>query len=144
MTDDLAIKKKREFSLVELLMIIMVVGIIYTLVIPMNIDRKNYHKVKEAIRNIQIIARVDNQFKNNPDNGYYAFDLGMLNIKDKLEKTGGVFLFDYSVTDSTVVATTNDNFGKVGASIYYYLPSGPWGIGKDKVSKSVLDPAWLP
>ncbi|OQX71989.1 MAG: hypothetical protein B6D62_00515 [Candidatus Cloacimonas sp. 4484_275] len=144
MAEDLLIKKKREFSLIELLMIIMVVGIIFTLVIPMNIDRRNYSKIKEAIKNIQIIARADNEFKNNPENGYYAFDIGMLNVADKLEKTGDVFLFDYSVTDSTVVATTNENFGKAGAVIYYYLPNGPWGIGKDKISESVLDPAWLP
>nr|HPR18172.1 hypothetical protein [Candidatus Cloacimonadota bacterium] len=56
----------------------------------------------------------------------------------------GIWMFDYSVTDSTVVATTNKNFGKEGASIFYFLPTGPWGVSDDKTSESIIDPNWLP
>ncbi len=144
MAENTKIEKKNKFSLIELLMIIMLVGIIFTLIIPLQTDKKNYEKMKEAIRNIQVIARADVIFKNDPENGYYAFDVSMLNIDKELIKPGNDFFFDYSLTDSTVVATTNDNFGKKGASVYYYLPQGPWGVGDDKISKSVIDPNWLP
>lgn len=145
MAENTKIEQKGKFSLIELLMIIMLVGITFTLIIPMQIDKRNHDKISfEAIRNIQIIARADVKFKEDPENGYYAFDVSMLNIDNQLVKEGENFLFDYAVTDSTVVATTNKSFGKEGASIYYYLPKGPWGIGKDKVSKSVIDANWLP
>ena len=139
-------------------MIIMIVGIIFTLVIPLQNDRKIQEKMKEAIRNIQIIARADIEFYQQPGNGYYIFehtvltlDKGdgntgedLLNIQGKLEKIADVFYFNYSVTDTTVAATTNINFGKEGAVIYYYLPNGPWNIGNDKISQNVFDPNWLP
>lgn len=144
MAEDTSMEKKGKFSLIELLMIIMLVGIIFTLIVPLRTDKINHGKIKEAIKNIQIIARADVAFKEDPENGYYAFDVSMLNINDKLEKTNDEFIFDYSLTDSTVVATTNMNFGKEGAVIYYYLPNGPWNVGDDKISKSILDSNWLP
>jgi len=144
MAENTSLEKKGKFSLIELLMIIMLVGIIFTLIVPLRNDKLNHGKIKEAIKNIQIIARADVAFKEDPENGYYAFDVSMLDIKDKLEKTNDEFLFKYSLTDSTVVATTNMNFGKEGAVIYYYLPNGPWNVGDDKISKSILDSNWLP
>ena len=158
MTDNSIVEKKGKFSLIELLMIIMLVGIIFTLIIPLRNDRLNQKKMKEAIYNIQVIARADVAFKNDPANGYYIFEHtvvkldedgtysgeDLLNIIDDLQQTQNFFYFDYSVTDSTVVASTNKNFGKEGAKLFYYLPSGPWGVGEDRISKSVLDPNWLP
>lgn len=158
MADKNIVEKKSKFSLIELLMIIMIVGIVFTLTIPLRNDQITKDKLKEAIRNIQIIARADVAFKEDPANGYYMFDHNvikvnddgsvggedLLNVQEKLVKSGDVFLFDYAVTDSTVVAITNKNFGKVGAKIYYYLPNGPWNVGDDKVSKNVFDPNWLP
>ncbi len=158
MADNTSIEKKSKFSLIELLMIIMLVGIIFTLIIPLRIDRINQKKLKEAIYNIQVIARADIAFKEDPANGYYIFEHtvikldeennysgdDLLNIQQKLKKSDDLFYFDYSVSDSTVFATTNKNFGKDGAIVYYYLPNGPWGVGNDKISKNVIDPNWLP
>jgi competence protein ComGC len=139
-----SIEKKSKFSLIELLMIIMVVGIVFTLIVPMQTDKNNHEKIKEAIKNIQIITRANIAFKSDPENGYYAFDVSMLNIDDKLEKKGDNFLFDYTLTDTTVIATTNKFFGKEGAEIFYYLPQGPWQAGKNSVTKKIIDPNWLP
>lgn len=170
MAEGTSIQKKGKFSLIELLMIIMLVGIVFTLIIPLRNDRLNKEKLKEAIKNVQIIARADVIFKDDPEkgDGTYMFEHtvvkyietakdesnnilpaketgeDLLNIKDKLEKSGDFFMFDYFVTDSTIVATTNKIFGKTGASVYYYLPTGPWGVNKDKVSEAVIDPNWLP
>lgn len=158
MTGNSIVEKKGKFSLIELLMVIMLVGIIFTLTIPLRNDRLNQKKMKEAIYNIQVIARADVAFKDDPANGYYIFEHfvvklnedgtysgeDLLNIIDDLQQTEDFFYFDYSVTETTVVASSNKNFGKEGAKLYYYLPTGPWSVGEDKISKSVLDPNWLP
>lgn len=159
MAENNRIEKKSKFSLIELLMIIMLVGIVFTLIVPLRNDKINKEKLNEAIKNIQIIARAEMDWFNDPDlgDGSWAFehivvkfDNGvekgddLMNVTKNLEKDGDFFLFDYSVNDSTIVATTNKNFGKEGAKVMYYLPSGPWNIGKDSVSEKVLDPNWLP
>ncbi|MCF7792430.1 MAG: hypothetical protein K9N09_00365 [Candidatus Cloacimonetes bacterium] len=158
MAENKNVERKNKFSLIELLMIIMVVGIVFTLTIPLRNDRIIKGKLKEAVKNIQIIARADVAFKEDPANGYYIFEHNvlkiqedgsvggddLLNVQDELETTDGIFLFDYAVTDSSVVAITNQNFGKEGAKIFYYLPNGPWNVGDDKISKNVFDPNWLP
>jgi len=170
MAESTNIENKKKFSLIELIMIIMLVGIVFTLIIPLRADRINHDKLKEAVYNMQVIARADVDFKQDPANGYYIFEHTVVKLDDdgeytgedllyvldnlltikelegseKIEKNDKVFLFDYSVTDSTVVGTTNKNFGKEDASIFYYLPNGPWGVNKDKISDSVFDPNWLP
>jgi len=170
MPDNKITNEKKKFSLIELLMIIMIVGIIFTLIIPMRQDKKTKDMLSEAIRNLQIIARADVAFKEDPEkgDGIYMFDHivvqyhepsrddrgnqipayesgdDLLNIKDQLQKKNKFFYFDYSVNDTTVVAISNKNFGKSGAKVFYYLPSGPWGIGKDDLTKSMIDPNWLP
>ncbi|MDP8267655.1 MAG: type II secretion system protein [Candidatus Tenebribacter davisii] len=158
MAENTKIEKSKKFTLIELIMIIMLVGIVFTLIIPLNTDKLNHKKLKEAVHNMQVIARSDVAFKVDPSNGYFIFEHtvvkldeegnytgeDLLYIKDDLQKTDNAFLFDYSVTDTTVVAVTNRNFGKTGASIFYYLPNGPWGVRKDKISESIIDPNWLP
>lgn len=138
--------KKGKFSLIDLLMIIMIVGIIVTFIVPMKQTQKYHERVKEAIYNLQVIAQKDVEFKNNPENGYYAFDLSMLNIKDKLKKgkSDTEFYFEYSLTDSTVIAESKSSFGKEGVEIVYYLPEGPMLLGESQVSQDVIDPNWLP
>ena len=158
MAESTKIEKTKKFSLIELIMIIMLVGIVFTLIIPLRTDKMNHEKLKEAVFNMQVIARADVKFKEDPANGYFIFEHAvvkleengeykgedLLFVKDKLEMTNNEFLFDYSVTDTTIVGTTNNNFGKQGASIYFYLPNGPWGVNNDKISDSVFDPNWLP
>lgn len=158
MAESTKIEKSKKFSLIELIMIIMLVGIVFTLIIPLRTDKMNHEKLKEAVYNMQIIARADVKFEEDPANGYFIFEHtvvkleengeykgeDLLFVKDEMQKTNNEFLFDYSVTDSTIVGITNKNFGKQGASIYFYLPNGPWGVNNDKISDSIFDPNWLP
>jgi Tfp pilus assembly protein PilE len=132
--------KKREFSLIELLMILMLVGIIFTLIIPIREDRRNHERVREAIQDIQKIAKANIAFKNDPENGYYAFDLGQLNIDDQLQMN----YFNYTLNDTTVVAVSNENYSVEGAEFFYYLPAGPWMVKDNEHSREVIDPNWLP
>ncbi len=130
----------KSFSLIDLLMYLMIVGIVFTFFIPLREDRKNHAKVIEAIGDVREIVKANIAFKNDPDNGYYAFDLGMLNIDDKLAKN----YFDYSLSDTTVTAVSNQNFGVEGAEIYYYLPNGPWLAADNDLTRNVINPNWLP
>jgi len=131
---------KKGFSLIDLLMYIMIVGIVFTFVIPLREDRRNHQRLTEAIRDMREIAKANIAFKNDPDNGYYAFDLGMLNIEHKLAKN----FFNYALSDTTITAVSTEKFGVQGAEIYYYLPNGPWMAKDDKLTRSVINPNWLP
>lgn len=132
--------RKKQFSLIELLMILMMVGIIFTLIIPIREDRRNHERVREAIREMRIITAANIDFKNDPANGYFAFDLGQLNIDHLLEEN----YFNYALSDTTVIAVSNENFSVKGAEIYFYLPSGPWMAKDDDLTRSVINPNWLP
>ncbi len=144
MSEDISIKQKKKFSLIELLMIIMLVGIIITFTVPLQTAKKNKEKLSEAIVNLQKIARIDVNFKNNPNggDGDYAMIIDQLN----LQKNPDIKMkyFDYSVTDTTIVAVTNKNFGKTGAGVFFYLPEGPFGLTDNPESKKVFDANWLP
>ncbi len=132
--------KKKSFSLIDLLMIIMVIGIIFVFVIPLRQDGIDFQKAQEAIKNIQIIKFADIAYKNDPElgDGDYAAELSFLNLK--LEEK----YFTYSVTDSTVVATSTEEFGVKGAQIIYNLPNGPWMTGGKEKVKDRINTDWLP
>lgn len=122
----------------------MLVGIIITFTLPLQTAKKNKKKLSEAIINLQKIARLDVNFKKDPNggDGDYAMIIDQLNLQKV--KDIKMNYFDYSVTDSTVVAITNKNFGKTGAGVFYYLPEGPFGLTNTPESKKVFDPNWLP
>ena len=102
MSEDISIKQKKKFSLIELLMIIMLVGIIITFTLPLKTAKENKAKLSEAIMNLQKIARIDVRFKNDPNggDGDYAMIIDQLNLQ-KIQDIKMNY-FDYSVTDTTV------------------------------------------
>jgi len=85
MDDQVTATKKRKFTLIELLMILMLVGIIFTLVIPMVEDRRNNERVIEAIRDVTIIREANQRFREGPGEGFYAFDISQLNVDELLD-----------------------------------------------------------
>ena len=131
---------KKRFSLIDLLMVLMLVGIVFTLIVPMHEDRVNNERVREAIRDVRIITRANIDFKNDPENGYFAFDLTQLNVSHLIEGN----YFEYSLSDTTVNAVSNDQYSVTGAKFFYYLPAGPWMVAEDDLSRSVINPNWLP
>ncbi|RLC47997.1 MAG: hypothetical protein DRH57_03015 [Candidatus Cloacimonadota bacterium] len=133
MSNSLERRKKHGFSLLELLMVIMIVGIIMTIVIPMYSSKIKQERLKEAITTIAKIRQKNVEFKK--ENGYFAFDISQLNMQ--LDSK----YFVYAVTDSTIEATTTKEFGKEGAKVVYCLPNGPW---KTSGEKNIIDTAWLP
>ncbi len=131
-------KRTDKFSLVELLMIVMLVGLIFVIWIPMKEAKVYRANLQEAVKNIDTIANANIAFRNNPDlgDGDFAFDISQLNLKLDAK------YFEYSVTDTTVVATSTEEFGKKDIDVIFYLPTGPFQIDND--SKKVIDLTWLP
>jgi len=134
-----------QFSLVELLSILILVGLLFIFIVPVNQARLSRKYVGEAISTIQLIGQKAEDFKNNPENGYYPVDISQLNMEQQIASD----YFQYSIVsdDSTVVAETKPAYGKEGAVLIYSLTGKQFRIGKgdaDKISSKYINENWLP
>ncbi|HNX00241.1 MAG TPA: hypothetical protein PKK33_02625 [Candidatus Cloacimonadota bacterium] len=137
--DDAPIVRKTRFSLLELTMILMIVGIILVFWLPMRADKIMAGKVAVAIDQINQIAKEDNEFKTQTT--FYLDDINQMNIYKKLDQR----YFTYALTDSAcVIATSTPAFGVKDAKIIFRLPTGPFEVGTDDVSQKYIDQNWLP
>ncbi|MCD4651820.1 MAG: type II secretion system GspH family protein [Candidatus Cloacimonetes bacterium] len=150
MTEETKNRVVKKFSLIELLMIIMVVGIIFTLIIPISRDNKRRGLLEEAMHNVQVIKYHNELFKNNPDlgDGDYAGDIEQLNLNFISEYIEPVY-FTYSLTDTTIVAEITDAFAKTQSGedalkVVYTLPGGPWTVEGGLRAESLINPDWSP
>ncbi|MCK9328730.1 MAG: hypothetical protein M0Q94_02520 [Candidatus Cloacimonetes bacterium] len=125
----------KKFSLIDLLMIIMIVGVILTIIIPIQQTRKIENIVKDSFSEMQKIIKANEEFKRG-DWGDYAFDIDMLNLKDLDES-----VFKFSLNDTSIVAVTTE-FGNEEKAYYYHLFDRRFRVRND--SKDVIFDAWLP
>ncbi len=133
------VQRKTKFSLLELTMIIMIVGIVFVFWLPMQADKKMQKKVQVAVEQINQIAKEDNEFK--AQTSFYFDDIKQMNVFEKLDKR----YFTYALGDSsTVVATSTQAFGVKDAKIVFRLPTGPFEVASDDLSKKYIDTYWLP
>jgi Tfp pilus assembly protein PilE len=133
-----------RFSLVELLTILILVGLIFVFVVPVNQARISRARIGQAISTLQFIGERADEFKNNPENGYYP-DLSQLNLGSQID----TLYFNYSISadDSTIVAETKPAYGKKGAFLVYSLSGKQYRIGKDdsdQMSQKFINENWLP
>jgi competence protein ComGC len=133
-----------KFSLVELLTILLLVGLIFVFFVPVNQARISRERVNGAINTINYISQKANEFKNNPDNGYYP-DLSQLNLGNEIKSA----YFDYTINpdDSTIVAVTTAAFGKKGAALVYSFSGKQYRVGLDDSdvdSKKSINENWIP
>ncbi len=140
MSQNTEIKKEAKFSLIELLMIIMLVGIVITFIVPMRTAKRHKEMTKEAVYNIQVIRQANIKFRDdeNLGDGDFAFDISQLNLNLDAQ------FFEYSVNDTIIMATTTEKYGRPGGEIHYYLPNGPWQLKDDEITKQLVDNSWLP
>jgi hypothetical protein len=130
---------KTKFSLLELTMILMIVGIIFVFWLPMKADKKMQQKVEVVVEQMNQIAKEDLAFK--AQTSFYFDDIKQMDIYSKLDQR----YFTYALTDSAVVvATSTQEFGIKDAKIIFRLPTGPFEVGNDDISKKYIDPYWLP
>ncbi len=125
----------KKFSLIDLLMIIMLVGVILTIIIPIQQSRKHEVMVKESFSEMQKIIKANEDLKNS-DWGEYAFDISMLNISDLDES-----MFKFTVNDTSIVAVT-DKLSNEEKAYYYHLFDRRFRVRHD--SKDIIFDAWLP
>jgi len=135
---------KSKFSLVELISIILLVGLLFVFIVPVHQAKLSSVRVKEAANMLKMIGDKAEDFKNNPDNGYYP-DISQLNLGSQIESD----FFEYSIAsdDSTIVAETKPAFGKEGAALVYSLSGKQFRIGKnesDAISNKYINENWLP
>ncbi len=149
-TDDLSIKQAKKFSLIELLMIIMLVGIVVTFIFPLRQMKIDRSRTMEAVEIVKEAAKLDEQFKNNPDlgDGDYAFDFSQLNYKPDNKyfnfRVADVTMEDRTITGGFIIAETTKEFGHEGIQIKFMLPSGPWSVDAPEKLKNVVHRNWLP
>ena len=127
----------KKATLIEVLMVILIVGIIVILVFPTIGEKRNKDRMNlEVFPTFDIILQANEQF--NEEQGYYAFDVTMLNLTTELENKQ---YFEFSLTDTTVIATTTSKFGKAGARVIYNFDKDYWSV---EDAEDVIDKSWLP
>lgn len=127
----------KQATLIEVLMVILIVGIIVILVFPAIGEKRNKDRMNlEVFPTFDVILQANEQF--NDEQGYYAFDITMLNLTDVLEDKQ---FFEFSLTDTTVIATTTNKFGKAGAQIVYNFDKDYWAVAG---TEDVIEESWLP
>lgn len=127
----------KKATLIEVLMVILIVGIIVILVFPAIGEKRNKDRMNlEVFPTFDIILQANEAF--NKEQGYYAFDVTMLNLTDELEDKQ---YFEFSLTDTTVIATTTPKFGKAGAKVVYNFDKDYWAV---EGTEDVIDKSWLP
>ena len=143
--DTLKTTQYSNFTLIDLLSIILLVGLIFVFVVPVHQAKISRDRVNEALTTLRMIGEKTVEFKNDPANGDYPVDISQLNLGDKIKSN----YFEYSVVpeDSTIVAETTQAFGKKGAFLVYSLSGKQFRIGKndsDVESQKFINENWLP
>lgn len=126
----------QKFSIIDLLMVIMIVGVLLTMYFPLKQTQKHEKFVRESIATMKTIINANEQFK--ATDGDYAFDISQLNLKEinKPEDT-----FQFTVSDTAIVASTKKL--AVDEKLYYYdLRDKRFRVPKE--SKDIIIPDWLP
>ncbi len=133
-----------KLTLIEFLTILLLVGLVFVFVVPVNQAKVSQIKVNNAITMMTSIGEKAEAFKNNPDNGYYP-DISQLNLGDATKSD----FFEYTINqdDSTMYAVTKPAYGKKDAYLVYNLSSKQFSVGKDDAdvtSKKYINENWLP
>ncbi|HOD17089.1 MAG TPA: hypothetical protein PLF50_00345 [Candidatus Cloacimonadota bacterium] len=135
---------KSDFNLIELLSILLLVGLLFIFIVPVHQAKVSRTHITDAIATLKMIGDKAEEFKNNPDNGYYP-DISQLNLGQKIESD--YFTYSISPDDSLVIAETKPAFGKKGAYLVYSLTNKQFRVGKDDndvTSSKYINDNWLP
>jgi competence protein ComGC len=131
------LENKHRFTLIELIMVIMAVGIIMVFVVPLQQAKKREGWTKEAVGLIQQVAAKDLEYKTKT--GHFTTSLDSLQVKPESK------YFTFTLTGETIIATTTKDFGVAGVELRYELPNGPWHRqAENDKDKLAIQPSWLP
>jgi len=128
--------QKSVFSIIDLLMIIMIVGVVSTIVLPLQQTRKHETLVRASLKEMEKIILANEDFKLYSGWDTYAMDIGQLNLRD-LDTS----VFRFAITDTSVVATTT-MLGTREKGYWFDLRDKRFKVNED--SKDVIVDIWLP
>lgn len=128
--DEISLSGNKHFSLIDLLMIIMVVGLIAMAIFPRMQDQKNEKIILNSLEKMQMIVAANEKMK--VETGDYAFDLSMLNLGDTVKDE----YFEFTLNDTAAVATsTKLSINEV--SYYFMIKDQKYRVRPD--SKEIID-----
>lgn len=111
---------KKGFTLVELMVVIVIIGVLAAVALPKFADSINKSRASEVPKKLQEIA-AQNSVREG-ETGYYTTDLGTAGLNITGLTSGGTKFFDYSVTTVaspaafTATATSKSPFVVTGAT----------------------------
>ncbi|HRY83574.1 MAG TPA: hypothetical protein P5533_02960 [Candidatus Cloacimonadota bacterium] len=142
---------KRNIGLIELMMLLMLVGLVFVFVFPMQqmkVDKAQekivQQKVEAIVPSFAVIQQKIEEFVNAPANEFkdYPFDLSQLNIGTVNTPE---FTFSWDETNRKIVATSTKAYGKEGIKLNYSIEDKIFEIDDPKpADKPVIKDEWLP
>ena len=133
---------KNKFSIIDLLMVIMIVGVLLTIILPLRQSRKHETLVRESLKEIEKIIHANEYFKLNSGWDTYAMDISQLRgFSTEQMRTLNTTVFTFAVNDTSIVATTN-KLGQTEKGYWFDLRDKRFRVQED--SKDVIVDAWLP
>jgi len=128
--DEISISGTKHFSLIDLLMIIMIVGLISLAIFPKMQDTKNEEIILNSLTKMQKIIQANEKMKQ--DTGDYAFDISNRNMNDEIKDS----FFEFTLNDTAIVAISK-NLSVKEVSYYYMVADQKFKIAPD--SKKIID-----
>jgi len=151
-------KPKGKITLIDLLMIVMIVGVIATIVLPLQNTMNNEDIVRSSFPIMETIVNANNAFRQSGwginakqfsdldrfnlrsfDNSVYRFDITDSLITATSSSLGTVFYF--TITDSSIVATTN-NLGRTTKGYFFDTRDNRLRVMEN--SQDTIIDSWLP
>jgi len=125
-----------KFGIMDLLMVIMVVGIFFTLTLSVLQTKEREKIVRESVEDMKMILIKMAEFE--AEVGMTAWDISQLNIRDFKSKH-----FKYSITDPDTAVTAITNSLVAEEKMFYFdLREKRFRVRQD--SKNIIEDNWLP
>ncbi|MCB5250753.1 MAG: hypothetical protein RBS16_05415 [Candidatus Cloacimonadales bacterium] len=128
--DEISVSGLKHFSLIDLLMIIMIVGLVSLAIFPKIQDGKNDIIIRNSLTKMQMIINANEDFKE--EDGDYAFDISQLNLGDAVADD----FFEFTLNDTAIVATSS-KIALNDVTYYYLIDEQGFRISPD--SKKIID-----
>jgi len=127
--------QKTKFSIIDLMMMIMVIGVICTILIPVQQSRKHQTFVLNSLQDMANIRAANEIYKANDEWGDYSWNLNELNVK--VDQS----IFVYALSDTAIVAETN-KLAREPKSFYLDMKTGKYHVAEG--SEDIIFKAWMP